>query len=75
MPSQVRPSHAAGVVQMRVWPFEVFAPSPFFDEEIARFSHRRYGLIPRTGVGSSGPRRIGDSFWKSTPWALVEATV
>ena len=28
MPSQVRPSHAAGVVQMRVRPFEVLAPSP-----------------------------------------------
>ena len=28
MPSQVRPSHAASVVQMRVRPFEVLAPSP-----------------------------------------------
>ena len=28
MPSQVRPSQAAGVVQMRVWPFEVLAPAP-----------------------------------------------
>ena len=28
MPSQVRPSHAAGVVQMHVRPFEVLAPSP-----------------------------------------------
>ena len=28
MPAQVRPSHAAGVVQMRVRPFEVLAPSP-----------------------------------------------